>query len=150
MGCHINIDRGVLWIYDEQGHLLAKVLCDASCLYYRKLHMVCPMCLAAQATEVASQWYTHFGHLNFGSLQKLVVKKMLRGLLELTQVERVCDSCLVGKQHRTPFLEQAKWWAESVLELINGDLCGLVTPATPSSNKYFLLLVGDMSRYMWL
>jgi hypothetical protein len=75
---------------------------------------------------------------------------MLRGLLELTQVERVCDSCLVGKQHRTPFLEQAKWWAESVLELINGDLCGLVTPATPSGNKYFLLLVGDMSRYMWL
>jgi hypothetical protein len=40
--------------------------------------------------------------------------------------------------------------AESVLELVYGDLCGPVTPATPSSTKYFLLLVYDMSQYMWL
>jgi hypothetical protein len=64
-------------------------------------------------------------------------------------VERVCDSCLAGKQHHTLFPAQAKRWAESVLELIHNDLCGPVTPATSSGNKYFLLLVDDMSRYMW-
>ncbi|WVZ58489.1 hypothetical protein U9M48_008761 [Paspalum notatum var. saurae] len=36
------------------------------------------------------------------------------------------------------------------LELVHGDLCGPVTPSTPSGNKYFLLLVDDLSRYMWL
>jgi hypothetical protein len=75
---------------------------------------------------------------------------MVRGLPEFTQVERVCDSCLVSKQHRAPFLAQAKRRAKSVLELIHGDLCGPITPATPSGNKYFLLLVDDMSRYMWM
>jgi IS30 family transposase len=35
------------------------------------------------------------------------------------------------------------------LELIHGDLCGPVTPATLGGQHYFLLLVDDVSRYMW-
>jgi transposase InsO family protein len=65
-------------------------------------------------------------------------------------VERVCNSCLVGKQRRAPFPAQAKRQAEYVLELVHDNLCGPVTPTTPSGNKYFLLLVDDMSQYMWL
>jgi hypothetical protein len=33
---------------------------------------------------------------------------------------------------------------------VHGDLCGLISPSTPVGNVYFLLLVDDMSRYMWL
>ena len=36
------------------------------------------------------------------------------------------------------------------LELVHGDLCRPITPATPSGNRYFLLLVDDFSRYMWI
>ena len=36
------------------------------------------------------------------------------------------------------------------LELFHGDLCGPITPATPSGNRYFLLLIDDFSRYMWI
>jgi len=43
-----------------------------------------------------------------------------------------------------------KYRAEHAIDLVHGDLCGPVTPATPSGNKYFLLLVDDMSRFMWL
>jgi hypothetical protein len=69
-GCHININinRGVLRIYDEHGQLLAKVPRDDSRLYYLKLHVGRPVCLAAHATEAAWQWHTRFGHLNFDSL----------------------------------------------------------------------------------
>jgi hypothetical protein len=35
------------------------------------------------------------------------------------------------------------------LELVHGDLCGPVTPATLGGWRYFLLLVDDVSRYMW-
>jgi transposase InsO family protein len=35
------------------------------------------------------------------------------------------------------------------LELVHGDLCGPVTPATPGGRRFFLLLVDDVSRYMW-
>jgi hypothetical protein len=33
---------------------------------------------------------------------------------------------------------------------VHGDLCGPVTPATLGGRRYFLLLVDDLSRYMWL
>jgi hypothetical protein len=33
---------------------------------------------------------------------------------------------------------------------VHGDLCGPVTPATPGGRCFFLLLVDDMSRYMWV
>ncbi|WVZ90938.1 hypothetical protein U9M48_037188 [Paspalum notatum var. saurae] len=36
------------------------------------------------------------------------------------------------------------------MKLVHGDLCGPVTPTTPSGNKLFFLLVDDLSRYMWL
>jgi len=35
------------------------------------------------------------------------------------------------------------------LELVHGDLCGLITSATHGGRRYFLL-VDDHSRYMWL
>jgi transposase InsO family protein len=33
---------------------------------------------------------------------------------------------------------------------VHGDLCGLATPATPRGRRYFLMLVDDLSRYMWV
>jgi hypothetical protein len=33
---------------------------------------------------------------------------------------------------------------------VYGDLCGSVTPATLGGRHYFLLLVDDLSRYMWV
>jgi hypothetical protein len=33
---------------------------------------------------------------------------------------------------------------------VHRDLCGPVTPATPVRRRYFLLLVDDLSRYMWV
>jgi transposase InsO family protein len=75
---------------------------------------------------------------------------MVRGLPLINHVEQVCDSCLAGKQRRLPFPSEAKYRAKEKLELVHGVICGLVTPATPSGNKLFLLLVDDLSRYMWL
>jgi hypothetical protein len=33
---------------------------------------------------------------------------------------------------------------------VHGDLCGPISLATPRGNKYFLLLVDDLSWYMWV
>ena len=33
---------------------------------------------------------------------------------------------------------------------MHGDLCGPVTPATPGGRRYFLLLIDDLSCYMWV
>jgi hypothetical protein len=80
----------------------------------------------------------------------MAAQQMVRGLPLLDQVDQVCDGCLIGKQRRASFPAQAKYRAKHAIDLVHGDLCGPVTPATPSGNKYFLLLVDDMSRFMWL
>jgi len=33
---------------------------------------------------------------------------------------------------------------------MHGDLCGPVTPATPGGRRCVLLLINDLSRYMWV
>jgi hypothetical protein len=33
---------------------------------------------------------------------------------------------------------------------VHGNLCGPVTLATPGGRRYFLLLVDDLSCYMWV
>lgn len=39
---------------------------------------------------------------------------------------------------------------KQVLELIHADLCGPISPSTIGGNKYFLLLVYNFSRFMWI
>lgn len=38
----------------------------------------------------------------------------------------------------------------ALLELLHGDLCGPISPATPSGKRYFMLIVDDCTRYMWI
>jgi hypothetical protein len=75
---------------------------------------------------------------------------MVRGLPCLDHVEQLCDVCVLTKQRRLPFPQQSSFRAKERLELVHGDLCGPVTPATPGGRRYFLLLVDDLSRYMWV
>jgi hypothetical protein len=56
-------------------------------------------------------------------------------------------ACLAGKQRRTPFRQQAKFRAKGPIELVHTDLCSAITPG---ERRYFLLLIDDYSRYMWL
>jgi transposase InsO family protein len=49
-----------------------------------------------------------------------------------------------------PFPTKANYRVGKALELVHGDLCGLIKPATPGGKTLFLLMVDDMSRYMWL
>jgi transposase InsO family protein len=65
-------------------------------------------------------------------------------------VDQVCSGCLAGKHRRTTFPQTVEYRVEKVLELVHGDLCGLITQATPSGSRYFLLLVDNRSRFMWL
>jgi hypothetical protein len=73
---------------------------------------------------------------------------MVRGLPSFDHVEQFCDVCMLTKQRRLPFPQQSSFRAKERLELVHGDLCGPMTPATLGGRHYFLLLVDDLSRYM--
>jgi hypothetical protein len=132
------------------GNLLARIPRAGNQLYVLNVNVAQPVCLEARSEESAWRWHARLGHINMPALRKMAREEMVRGLPMIEQVDQLCEACLIGKQRRTAFPDQAQWRAERALELVHGDLCGPVTPATPSGNTYFLLLVDDRSPYMWL
>jgi hypothetical protein len=147
-GSEVLIKDGVLRIRDRERRLLAKVTRSRNRLYLLDLKVEQPVCLAAQGGQEAWLWHARFGHLSFEALGRL--GEMVRGLPHIDHVGELCDSCLVGKQRRSAFPKAAKYRAKEKLELVHGDLCGPITPATHGGRRYFILLVDDYSRYMWL
>lgn len=146
----ILIGGGVMRVRDEQRRLLAKIRRGPGRLYVLDLTIARPVCLATHAGEDAWRWHARFGHTNFAALRKMGREGLVRGLPVLSQVEQLCDACLAGKHRRAPIPSQAQRRSANPLELFHGDLCGPITPATPSGNRYFLLLVDDFSRFMWV
>jgi hypothetical protein len=68
----------------------------------------------------------------------------------ITAVEHPCEAYMAGKQKRTSFLVQTRYRADTVLELVHRDLWGKISPPTSVGNRYFLLVVYDKSRYMYV
>jgi hypothetical protein len=137
-------------VRDEEQRLLARVNRGAGRLYPLELKKARHVCLAAHSGENAWHWHARFEHVNFTSLKKMAAGGLVRGLPELEHLEQLCEACLAGKHKRAPFLNQASRHASKSLELLHGDLCGAIKPLTPSGNQYFLLLVDDFNRYMWV
>nr|GEY11545.1 zinc finger, CCHC-type [Tanacetum cinerariifolium] len=77
-------------------------------------------------------------------------KDLVRGIPSIEHTTQICDICLIGKHSRAPFPKKAKAISTSPLDLVYGDLCGPITPPTPSGKRYVFLLVDDYSRYMWV
>jgi transposase InsO family protein len=76
--------------------------------------------------------------------------EMVRGLPPISHAEQFCDTYVLAKHRRGVFLKQSKYHVDKTLELVHGNLCGLVKLETPGGRCYFLLLVDDATRYMWV
>ncbi|KAD4384336.1 hypothetical protein E3N88_24504 [Mikania micrantha] len=149
-GCKIIIKDGTLCLYEKSGAALMKVKRTQNRLYKINLQTALPICFLAKVNEKAWLWHARLGHLNFDALNKLTGKKMAEGIPLIDHHSQLCDACLVGKQRSSSLPSKASYRASQPLELIHADLCGPITPSTPAGNKYFLLLVDDFSRFMWI
>jgi hypothetical protein len=130
-GSRVKIKDGVMRIWDRHHRLLAKVIRCTNRLYVLNVQVAQPLYLAVRWDDKAWQWHERFGHLHFEALKRLSTKGMVRGLPSLDHVEQFCDVCVLMKQRRLPFLQQSSLRAKKRLELMHGDMCGPVTPATP-------------------
>ncbi|GJZ25712.1 zinc finger, CCHC-type containing protein [Tanacetum coccineum] len=83
-------------------------------------------------------------------LRSMAQRDLVHGIPAIKHTTQICDVCLIGKHSRAPFPKKAKARSTSPLDLVYGDLCGPISPPTPSGKKYIFLLVDDYSRYMWV
>ena len=119
-------------------------------LYVLYLDLARPVCLAMHGGEDAWRWHARYGHMHFQALRQLARGDMVHGLPLLEEVDRLCDACLAGKHKRASFPHEAYNRAGAQLGLVHADLCGPIDPPTPGGKRYFLLLVDDHSRHMWV
>jgi hypothetical protein len=146
----VKIKDRVMRIWNRHRRLLVKVTRGTNRLYVLNVQVAQPLCLAARRDDEAWQWHERFGHLHFEALKWLSAKGMVRGLASFDHVEQFCGVCVLTKQRRPPFPQQSSFRAKEQLELMHWDLCGPVTLATPRERCYFLLLVDNLSCYMWV
>jgi hypothetical protein len=126
-GSRVEIDRGVLRIWDRHGRLLAKVNHGRNWLYVLHMEVARPLCLDARRDDEALYWHKWFGHLHFEALWKLRLEQMVRGMPQIDHVKQLCDTCVVTNHKRWSFPRQALYYALKQLELVHDVLCGPVT-----------------------
>jgi hypothetical protein len=102
-GSRVEIEHGVLRIWDRHRRLLAKVNRGANRLYILHVQVAQPVCLAARRDDDAWRWHERFGHLNFEALRQLGNKEMVQGMSRVEHVEQR----RLTKQRRLPFPRQA-------------------------------------------
>uniref|UniRef100_A0A251VAV7 Putative zinc finger, CCHC-type n=1 Tax=Helianthus annuus TaxID=4232 RepID=A0A251VAV7_HELAN len=149
-GYEIVMRGDYLKISDEEGKLIMKVQRSTNRLYKIVLHTSKPVCLLTNLDDEGWVWHARLGHVNFTTLGSLVRDELVEGVPRIKHPRQVCEGCLVAKQTRQSFPLEAQWRASKPLELVHADLCGPITPQTIGGNKYFLLLVDDYCRFMWV
>eukprot|EP00253_Pinus_taeda_P010795 PITA_10795 len=66
-------------------------------------------------------WNLRFGHLNFGGLNMLSRKGMVKGLPLIDKLDSLCEGCILGKQHRESFPSGKSIRAKAPLEIVHSD-----------------------------
>ena len=110
-GSRVEIEDGVLRIWDRSRRPLAKVNWGNNHLYVLHVQVAHPLCLAACRDDEAWRWHERFGHLHFEALKQLGKKEMVRGMPCVDHVDQLYDTYVVTKLKRRPFPRQASYRA---------------------------------------
>ncbi|XP_058198441.1 uncharacterized protein LOC131313960 [Rhododendron vialii] len=135
---------------DARGKLITQVQMAKNRMFPLTILHDTPKCLNAIINDKDWIWHLRYGHLNFESLKLLANKKMVKGLPHIQRPNEVCESCILGKQHRNNFGKQVDWRASMPLELVHTDVCGPLKPISNGQNRYFLTFIDDYSRKTWV
>ncbi|CAH9096007.1 unnamed protein product, partial [Cuscuta epithymum] len=95
------------------------------------------------ATLDSDLWHRRLGHASNGKIQHI---SFLKGL---QQCNSFCDPCLRAKQTRLPFPKSTSK-TTCCFELIHCDIWGSYRCDSTSGARYFLSIVDDFSRGVWV
>ncbi|GJV18799.1 retrovirus-related pol polyprotein from transposon TNT 1-94 [Tanacetum coccineum] len=107
-----------------------------------------PICLLSKASKNKSWlWHRRLNHLNFGTINDLARKDLVRGLPRLKfEKDHLCSACQLGKSKKHTHKPKTKNTNLEVLNTLHMDLCGPMRVQTINGKKYILVIVDDFSR----
>ncbi|GJT09051.1 retrovirus-related pol polyprotein from transposon TNT 1-94 [Tanacetum coccineum] len=111
-----------------------------------------PICLLSKASKNKSWlWHRRLNHLNFGTINDLVRKDLVRGLRRLKfEKDHLCSACQLGKSKKHTHTPKAENTNVEVLNTLHMDLCRPMRVQTINGKKYILVIVDDYSRFTWV
>ncbi|GJW28290.1 retrovirus-related pol polyprotein from transposon TNT 1-94 [Tanacetum coccineum] len=111
-----------------------------------------PICLLSKASKNKSWlWHRRLNHLNFGTINDLARKDLVRGLPRLKfEKDHLCSACQLGKSKKHTHKPKPENTNLEVLNTLHMDLCGPMRVQTINGKKYILVIVDDYSRFTWV
>ncbi|GKC78582.1 retrovirus-related pol polyprotein from transposon TNT 1-94 [Tanacetum coccineum] len=96
-------------------------------------------------------WHHRLNHLNFGTLNDLARKDLVRGLPRLKfEKDHLCSACQLGKSRKATHKPKTINTITEVLHTLHMDLCGPLRVQSINGKKYILVIVDDYSRFTWV
>ncbi|GJZ77703.1 putative ribonuclease H-like domain-containing protein [Tanacetum coccineum] len=111
-----------------------------------------PICLLSKASKNKSWlWHRRLNHLNFGTINDLARKDLVRGLPRLKfEKDHLCSACQLGKSKKHIHKPKTENTNLEVLNTLHMDLCGPMRVQTINGKKYILVIVDDYSQFTWV
>ncbi|GJU72467.1 retrovirus-related pol polyprotein from transposon TNT 1-94 [Tanacetum coccineum] len=110
-----------------------------------------PICLLSKASKNKSWlWHRRLNHLNFGTLNDLARKDLVRGLPRLKfEKDHLCSACQLGKSRKATHKPKTINTITEVLHTLHMDLCRPLRVQSINGKKYILVIVDDYSVFTW-
>ncbi|GJW96933.1 retrovirus-related pol polyprotein from transposon TNT 1-94 [Tanacetum coccineum] len=110
------------------------------------------VCLLSKASKTKSWlWHRRLNHLNFGTINDLARKDLVRGLPRLKfEKDHLCSACQLGKSKKYSHKPKSENTNMEVLHTLHMDLCGPMRVQSINGKKYILVIVDDYSRFTWV
>ncbi|GKD95781.1 retrovirus-related pol polyprotein from transposon TNT 1-94, partial [Tanacetum coccineum] len=143
--CYVRDTNGVELIKGSRGSNLYTILVE-------DMMKSSPIYLLSKASKNKS-WLRHrrLNHLNFGTINELTRKELVRGLPRLKfEKDHLCSACQLGKSKKhthTPKTENSNL---EVLNTLHMDVCRPMRVQTINGKKYILVIINDYSRFTWV
>ncbi|GJU91402.1 retrovirus-related pol polyprotein from transposon TNT 1-94 [Tanacetum coccineum] len=93
-------------------------------------------------------WHRRLNHLNFGTINDLARKDLVRGLPRLKfEKDHLCSACQLGKSKKHTHTPKTENTNLEVLNTLHMDLCESMRVQTINGTKYILVIIDDYSRF---
>nr|GEY74377.1 hypothetical protein [Tanacetum cinerariifolium] len=108
-------------------------------------------CLVTKAfVDESMLWHRRLGHLNFNTMNKLVMNNLVKGLpSKCFENDHNCVACLKGKQHKASCKTKLVNSVSKPLHTFHMDLFGPTSISSLNYKWYCLVVTDDFSRFTW-
>ncbi|GKE33197.1 retrovirus-related pol polyprotein from transposon TNT 1-94 [Tanacetum coccineum] len=111
-----------------------------------------PICLLSKAPKTKSWlWHRRLSHLNFGTINKLAKKCLIKGIPKLKYTkDHLCSACQIGKSKKDSHPHKPEPNTNQKLQMLHMDLCGPMRVDNINKKRYILVIIDDYSRFTWV